>query len=1504
MVYPFDWLQITLLDRIVEVRQLIRQISDREPLNPYQAAGMAAVIRNWITNIPPETTLQMDDPAYVLMLLDRAGEEASPYLIELRQTDSCLKLYPRFPKESLDSLVYLTSFKGRRQAISENFIPVLQDIPNWLDVVRTIARYGLDRDEESLVPHLDLVMEILCGYLFAASTQPFDAEARASGEYVLCQLIEGVLKSGDDNALALYLPHVEKALDFLATQTFLKPPSSFDRRVLEITGIRSALRKRSEAIQKSLIDRVDRLTSQTMATGLDQLSPCSAESVTKLEDAVSKEDFPQRERFRREILDKVKLHGQEEIEKQKQKYRAMAEGRAPTDEADFQEGVAFVKDFGEEWRTILSASQDLMDLLPWAVQEAFAEVLVSQVLEVEKEDVKALLIEGLCRIVVKMEKTRKQSSTDLVVTCAHLFLDRAYSSSDTEKVVSSLMALESLGVTLGRQEYFLVAQHFLDQLIRHPIIQPREKKYTIEDDDTGEPVVLAEETNVNQAHVQHVKTLMAIIASSPRIMHRLIPYMIVQIEVGQTRLCDEDLIQWWISGLLRANCSVTHFLIRTLIKAIPYSFKNIGPLDTLRLTAAGLAKELANRGVKPIGNFLGKLRGDIHWRGSVENFHFSIGIIKYFASGRKECLADWMPAESMPYLDMSSWCQESEARGIAALCQRIFDDVGLTSFEQDDLIGLMTLDTAPYRSDSSWPEFSRRVVLDVIELIQGLYKKYFIGKQVVSGSTVEDDLEHLDCIISERQTVMQKVLTPDIREPLPQPVTLVEGSENYLTEIEALRKEQPDTPIILRAKKAGHAYAQKATYIEKRFEAFTKDLVQESLQETLATSVNNGHFDRITLDNLPHALAFLDTLVQGTSVNGHRCYHLLQAGRDLRRAGELGLTFEKVRDLLKIIKTELDDIHFFYRERFEGPFDDFLASSPVDRLPRKLKDLTTLKKIPETDFFKNYVKTLYVSDLQARDGNLRVLETFIDKVELFLNQRLAESRRKVVRGSTDKSYFSPFYFPTPEEPSPCQIGLKAMLLRFAENTPSYFVITTSQPLKPVKQMLVDPEFRRAVAESMDKLGKIWGRSLGDPSNPGLFSVRSGSRVSMPGMMITITNVGINDEVAESLAKKVGTWFAYDCYRRFLQEFSQAVFGVDREEFQELIDEQKNRSHVVRKASLSGEEMKSLAFEYKRRVAQLAPKVVQMLDEGRLLDILIYCCVTVLHSFDSQAARKYREAAGVDGNWRTPATIQAMVYGNKELKNSGTGVVSYNPFTMDLRGEFAFGDQGTDVVSGKVPTIPVYDPWKRRECLASLMPDAWKELFGILFRTAEFLHFDTRLEFTIEESRVFVLQMRKDRERRDEIPSLRALGYNVIAQGTGVYGQIFRGIMVTDRTQVAPFKHINKAQSIIDAMNRHLPEQDKLDGFIFVVNDPIPEEIMEEVFSLPVPTALVSRLGGRGAHASDIAKSLRKVYVGQVRQIVKFAGKPESVWFNDLEVVVGCKMIINGQTGEIALYGKT
>jgi pyruvate,orthophosphate dikinase len=1488
----------------MDVRELIRQVSLEEPLNPYQVAGMASVILNSGVRYSEAAILRVEALNTVLMVLDRTGEEASPYLIDLRQTDSEITIFPRFPREALDELVFLTGFKGRREAIRENLVPVLYEIPNWLDLVRTMLRYYLERDDESLGEHLPRVMEILTGFLFAATRQPFDEAARAEGEYAVARLVESILKNASDEVLPLYLPYAQSCLEFLGRELFAESLNSFERRILAIFGIRSALKKRSEETRARLSPLLDEMAARALITALGEIRPCPADPIAKLRGLIREESSDVRERFEKEILDRIERHSEAEVERRRETYRRILTREILADDAVIRQGIDFIRGFGDEWRDILTSFQEMVESLSPAVQDAFCDILARQILEVAKPEVKRLLIEGVCEIVVRLEKNRKKASRNLVDRFTELFLDNAYRSADTAEVISSLKALESLGVTLGAHGYRLMAQEFINHIVARPLIAPQEKKYTIEDDDTGEPLVIAEDAAANRAHVRHIKSLLSIIVSNPRIMRRLIPYLIVQMELGGAFLCDEDLVQSRISALLRANSPITHFMVRTLIKATPYSFKDIGPLDTLRLTAAGLAKELANRGVKPIGNFLGKLRGDIHWQGSIENFYFCEGIIRYLSSGMPDAIAEWMPAESLPYLQMEEWCTKEEADGIQTLLGRIFEEQGVDPSEKDGLKPLLFTETETYRNDESLPEFSRRLVTDLVDLLRGLHEKYFIVTRPASGATVEDDLDRLERIIGERRELVDDFLTPDISDPMPAPVTLTEGSEDHVREVERINREEPGTPIVLRAKKAGHAYAQKATYLEERFEAFNKDLRLEAVHETVAASISNTRFEEITQDNLAQALRFLDLLVKGLAVNGHSSYYLDQAGKDLRNAGALALTFDKVRDLLKVTKKELDDVHDVYRYWFEEPFDRRLAFCDVNQLPRKLRDLTTLKEIPDTDFFTNYLKTLYISDLQARDGNLRVLEGFVDKVELFLNRRLAASGRKVPAGRDQVADGDPIYFPEQGEVSACKIGLKACLLRFAEETPPYFVITTVLSVQERETTLSDPVFRERLAASVEELETRCKRSFGDPSNPALFSVRSGSRMSMPGMMTTITNVGINDEIAARMADLVSPWFAYDCYRRFLQEFGQSVFGVEREEFQDIIDERKTRWRVGVKAKMSGDQMKQLAFDYKNRLGELAPDATRLLDENRFLDILAHCVTAVLHSYEGRAARKFREAAGIDGNWRTPAIVQSMAYGNIDFESSGTGVVSYNPFTMELRGDFAHGDQGTDVVGGKVATIPTYDLWKRTETLASRMPESWKQLSSRLIRAAERLHFHVNMEYTIERGNVYILQIRKNRERSEFVPSLESSGFRVIARGTGISGKIFRGIMVTNRNQIAPFKHITKARSIIEAMNRSLREGEKLDGFIFVVNDPIPEEIMEEIFSLPVETALVSRLGGRGAHAADISKSLGKVYVGQVRPLVRFSGAAESVRFNDVDVIVGSKMIIHGQTGEIALYGKS
>ena len=282
----------------MEIKDIIRQITEREPLNPFQIAGMAAVLRGSKTGFSDATTVQIDSLGDVLTILDRTGENAATYLIALRQDDSVVTLFPKFSRTALEEFTFITRFEGRRDAIRENLIPALHEIPNWLDVVQLLARYSMERDDESFCDHVSSVMEMVLGYLFAAIRQPFDSEASSEAEYALARLVESILKLADDKHLTGYMVYIERILEFLISGPFTYPANSLDRRMVEISGIRSALKKRDDSTKNILMAKVSRMAAQALVTALDEIKPCPSELVDKLETVVTEEPFESSERFR------------------------------------------------------------------------------------------------------------------------------------------------------------------------------------------------------------------------------------------------------------------------------------------------------------------------------------------------------------------------------------------------------------------------------------------------------------------------------------------------------------------------------------------------------------------------------------------------------------------------------------------------------------------------------------------------------------------------------------------------------------------------------------------------------------------------------------------------------------------------------------------------------------------------------------------------------------------------------------------------------------------------------------------------------------------------------------------------------------------------------------------------------------------------------------------------------------------------------------------------------
>ena len=272
-----------------------------------------------------------------------------------------------------------------------------------------------------------------------------------------------------------------------------------------------------------------------------------------------------------------------------------------------------------------------------------------------------------------------------------------------------------------------------------------------------------------------------------------------------------------------------------------------------------------------------------------------------------------------------------------------------------------------------------------------------------------------------------------------------------------------------------------------------------------------------------------------------------------------------------------------------------------------------------------------------------------------------------------------------------------------------------------------------IYEYLQKMEEITGKKFGDPHNPLLVSVRSGSRASMPGMMDTILNLGLNDEVVESFAKITGNpRFAYDSYRRFIQMYSDVVMEVGKKYFEELIDEMKAEKGVKLDTELDADDLKKLAEQFK---AEYKAKLgVDFPSDPR--EQLMGAVKAVFRSWNNQRAIVYRRMNDIPSSWGTAVNVQSMVFGNTG-DESGTGVAfTRNPATGDphLYGEFLMNAQGEDVVAG-IRTPQSIDQLKE------VMPEVYEQFAAIADKLEKHYKDMQDMEFTIEKGKLYMLQTR-------------------------------------------------------------------------------------------------------------------------------------------------------------------
>ena len=280
---------------------------------------------------------------------------------------------------------------------------------------------------------------------------------------------------------------------------------------------------------------------------------------------------------------------------------------------------------------------------------------------------------------------------------------------------------------------------------------------------------------------------------------------------------------------------------------------------------------------------------------------------------------------------------------------------------------------------------------------------------------------------------------------------------------------------------------------------------------------------------------------------------------------------------------------------------------------------------------------------------------------------------------------------------------------------------------------INAEIMAEINEYIVKMEGVTGKKFGDLENPLLVSVRSGARASMPGMMDTILNLGLNEEVVEVMAKKSGNarW-AYDCYRRFIQMYSDVVMEVGKKYFEELIDKMKEEKGVTFDVELTADDLKELAnqfkAEYKSKIGEDFPTDPK--------EQLMGAVKAVFRSWDNPRANVYRRDNDIPYSWGTAVNVQAMAFGNMG-DNCGTGVAfTRDPATGEkkLMGEFLVNAQGEDVVAG------VRTPMKI-EKMAEKFPEAYNQFIEICGILENHYHDMQDMEFTVENEKLYMLQTR-------------------------------------------------------------------------------------------------------------------------------------------------------------------
>lgn len=952
------------------------------------------------------------------------------------------------------------------------------------------------------------------------------------------------------------------------------------------------------------------------------------------------------------------------------------------------------------------------------------------------------------------------------------------------------------------------------------------------------------QVQVNPEHIRTIRAWLEIIAMKPRWTKRLLSALIIHLKIGGIFIRDTDLIQRDISRLLNTDIVPAYHLVKQLLRLFPVYFSEIGAEGELRDITTRV-DELSSRKDR-IVDFL---RKQSHVESNSLLVEFTEDVFRYWHSGNKRYLRRHIPDEvyeqTMPsgeYFDGMHLAFSFLFKGAHGDPQKFLKwEKEQIEREVLNIKGISDVD--------------RERVSLMIRIYQLMYKKYH-----PQYFDLLKDLETIDAFEAKDVLSLKRSLK------LENHYASLKGILKFLSILKARILSGHSTPsfenIYYKRHIAAGIPSMYGTYHEEKFDALGLTLRLEALGGMLFEEmIQSMNLKFITKRSIFRIHTYLWHFLHALELEGIASEGLIAKVKYITSA--LPIQRFSVEQYL--------DIFRFISKGIQETIRDFFIDVHSINLPTLIRQISDHEKGADSERNPSEQEAMiyeqsenFIRGLLSSSFGLQALDNFIQAIIKSLNAELDkfhDNKRilNLLMAYNPELAISSLGGKNAKIDNQILLGNKGYFLKkmisFGFPVPQGFIITTEvfrnyDAVYGYKYIFRDLVAR--VNSEIAALERKTGRKFGDRENPLLLSVRSGATVSLPGMMRSFLNVGINASIAEHLsAREEFRWAAWDSYRRFLQTWGMFQ-GLSRDYFDAIMDDFKQKYGVERKIQFPPGLMKTIALAYKQGIVD---KGITLVDDP--MRQLRNAILQVFDSWYSDQARIYRRQMHLSDEWGTAVIVQAMVFGNFHDR-SGSGVI----FTRDpkssssdvtLYGDFIFGVQGDDIVSGLVETYPISEKQRMIEhrnteiSLEATFPDIYAELV----RIAEVLIYEKgfnhqEIEFTFEgpdKDQLFILQTRdmeqtktKGLRRFKDTPLLKS---SRLGEGIGVSGGALCGRAVYSEEDIKHFREIEPETSLI-----------------LVRPDTVPDDVG---FLLQVEGLLTAK-GGATSHAAVTIPQLGKVGV--------------------------------------------